>query len=46
MLKPGATTSAEELAEFVDALPISGAGKVLQRELRAKYWAGAERQVD
>lgn len=32
-------------AEFVDALPVSGAGKVLKRELRAHYWGGAERQV-
>lgn len=31
--------------EFVDALPVSGAGKVLKRELRAKYWASGERAV-
>uniref|UniRef100_UPI0010414020 AMP-binding protein n=1 Tax=Candidatus Protofrankia californiensis TaxID=1839754 RepID=UPI0010414020 len=32
--------------EFVDALPVSGAGKILKRELRKKYWAGKERQVN
>jgi acyl-CoA synthetase (AMP-forming)/AMP-acid ligase II len=31
--------------EFVDSLPLSGAGKVLKRELRAKYWDGADRHV-
>jgi acyl-CoA synthetase (AMP-forming)/AMP-acid ligase II len=31
--------------EFVDALPVSAAGKVLKRELRKKYWADADRQV-
>jgi acyl-CoA synthetase (AMP-forming)/AMP-acid ligase II len=31
--------------EFVDALPISGAGKILKRELRAKYWGDGDRQV-
>jgi acyl-CoA synthetase (AMP-forming)/AMP-acid ligase II len=25
-------------SEFVEALPLSGAGKILKRELRAKYW--------
>jgi acyl-CoA synthetase (AMP-forming)/AMP-acid ligase II len=32
--------------EFVASLPISGAGKVLKRELRGPYWEGAERQVN
>lgn len=32
--------------EVVDALPLSGAGKVLKRELRAKHWDGAERAVN
>jgi acyl-CoA synthetase (AMP-forming)/AMP-acid ligase II len=32
-------------AEFVDALPVSGAGKVLKRELRARYWEGTDRGV-
>ena len=32
-------------AEFVDALPVSAAGKILKRELRAAHWAGRERQV-
>ena len=31
--------------EFIDALPVSGAGKVLKRELRAKYWEGKERSI-
>jgi long-chain acyl-CoA synthetase len=28
-----------------DALPKSGAGKILKRDLRAQYWAGLERQI-
>ncbi len=28
-----------------DPLPLSGAGKVLKRELRAPYWEGVDRQV-
>jgi acyl-CoA synthetase (AMP-forming)/AMP-acid ligase II len=32
--------------EVVDALPLSGAGKVLKRELRAKHWDGVERSVN
>jgi acyl-CoA synthetase (AMP-forming)/AMP-acid ligase II len=31
--------------ELVDALPLSGAGKVLKRDLRARHWDGAERAV-
>jgi acyl-CoA synthetase (AMP-forming)/AMP-acid ligase II len=31
--------------EFVPALPMSGAGKVLKAKLREPYWAGRERQV-
>jgi acyl-CoA synthetase (AMP-forming)/AMP-acid ligase II len=31
--------------EFADALPLSGAGKILKRELRRRYWADADRQV-
>jgi acyl-CoA synthetase (AMP-forming)/AMP-acid ligase II len=30
---------------FVDALPISGAGKVLKRELRRHHWDTANRNV-
>jgi acyl-CoA synthetase (AMP-forming)/AMP-acid ligase II len=30
----------------VDALPVSGAGKVLKRELRAQHWSGADRAVN
>jgi acyl-CoA synthetase (AMP-forming)/AMP-acid ligase II len=32
--------------EFVDALPISGAGKVLKRELRAQHWGDTDRGVN
>jgi acyl-CoA synthetase (AMP-forming)/AMP-acid ligase II len=32
--------------EFVDALPVSGAGKVLKRDLRARHWGDAERSVN
>jgi acyl-CoA synthetase (AMP-forming)/AMP-acid ligase II len=32
--------------EVIDALPMSGAGKVLKRELRKKHWDGAERAVN
>ena len=31
--------------EFVEALPMSGAGKVLKREIRKRYWEGQSRQV-
>ena len=31
--------------ELTDALPVSGAGKILKRELRAKHWAGTTRNV-
>jgi acyl-CoA synthetase (AMP-forming)/AMP-acid ligase II len=31
--------------EFVEALPISGAGKILKRELRTKYWPEGGRSV-
>ena len=31
--------------EFRDALPISGAGKILKNQLREPFWAGRERQV-
>jgi len=30
---------------FVDALPLSGAGKVLKRELRLPYWDGSDQRV-
>ncbi|MCE3550423.1 hypothetical protein LWC33_03010 [Pseudonocardia sp. RS11V-5] len=36
---------APRAVEFVEALPMSGAGKVLKRELRARHWAGADRNV-
>jgi acyl-CoA synthetase (AMP-forming)/AMP-acid ligase II len=31
--------------EFVDALPVSGYGKVLRREVRDRYWQGQERRI-
>ena len=31
--------------ELTDALPVSGAGKILKRELRAKHWTGTTRNV-
>lgn len=32
--------------EFVNELPKSGAGKILKRELRERYWQGKERRVN
>jgi acyl-CoA synthetase (AMP-forming)/AMP-acid ligase II len=37
---------APRTAEFVEALPVSGAGKVLKRELRARYWTEGDRAVN
>lgn len=31
--------------EFIEAMPLSGAGKILKRKLREPFWAGRERQV-
>jgi acyl-CoA synthetase (AMP-forming)/AMP-acid ligase II len=31
--------------DFVDALPMSGAGKILKRDLRKQYWDESENQV-
>ncbi len=31
--------------DFMESLPKSGAGKILKRELREKYWKGFERRV-
>lgn len=31
--------------DLVDTLPVSGAGKILKRELRKQYWDDADRQV-
>jgi acyl-CoA synthetase (AMP-forming)/AMP-acid ligase II len=37
---------APRTVEFVDVLPATPTGKVLKRELRAQYWAGADRAVN
>ena len=31
--------------EFTDALPVSGYGKVMRREIREKYWVGHEGRI-
>jgi acyl-CoA synthetase (AMP-forming)/AMP-acid ligase II len=31
--------------EFMAALPVNGAGKVLKTKLREPYWAARERQI-
>jgi acyl-CoA synthetase (AMP-forming)/AMP-acid ligase II len=31
--------------EFVDAMPMSGAGKILKRDLRKRYWGDDQSQV-
>jgi fatty-acyl-CoA synthase len=36
---------APKRVEFVDALPLTGVGKVDKKALRAKYWAGQQRMV-
>jgi acyl-CoA synthetase (AMP-forming)/AMP-acid ligase II len=38
--------NAPRTVEFVDVLPATPTGKVIKRELRAKYWAGTERGVN
>ncbi|MFI9593750.1 long-chain fatty acid--CoA ligase [Nonomuraea sp. NPDC052265] len=40
-----AAYKAPRSCEFVAALPVSGAGKILKRELRLPYWAGSARTV-
>jgi len=32
--------------DFIDAMPLSGAGKVLKRQLRAPFWVGHTRNVE
>lgn len=32
-------------SEFVEAMPLSGAGKILKRELRAKHWPAGGRSI-
>ena len=41
-----AAFKAPKSVDFVEVLPRNATGKVLRRELRAPYWAGAERQVN
>ncbi|HTK63471.1 MAG TPA: long-chain fatty acid--CoA ligase [Pseudonocardia sp.] len=36
---------APRTVEFIDALPLSGAGKILKRELRARHWGDSQRGV-
>jgi len=36
---------APRTVELRDALPISGAGKILKRELRAEHWPAGDRAV-
>jgi fatty-acyl-CoA synthase len=36
---------APKRVEFVDSLPMTPVGKVDKKVLRAKFWAGQERQV-
>jgi acyl-CoA synthetase (AMP-forming)/AMP-acid ligase II len=36
---------APRTVDFVDSLPMSGAGKILKRELRKQYWGDAGNQV-
>ncbi|WP_028936953.1 acyl-CoA synthetase [Pseudonocardia spinosispora] len=36
---------APRTVEFVDSLPLSGAGKILKRDLRARYWGEGARNV-
>ena len=43
---PAFRASSGMVFELIDALPISGAGKVLKRDLRAKSWDGAQRGVN
>jgi fatty-acyl-CoA synthase len=38
-------THAPKQIEFVDSLPLTAVGKVDKKVLRAKYWAGQDRQV-
>ena len=36
---------APKSVEFVDVIPKNPAGKIMKRELRQKYWEGAERKI-
>lgn len=36
---------APKSVEFVDSLPKNPQGKILNRELRERYWAGLDRQL-
>jgi acyl-CoA synthetase (AMP-forming)/AMP-acid ligase II len=36
---------APRTVDFVEAFPMSGAGKILKRTLRERYWSAESRQV-
>jgi len=40
-----ASYKAPKSVEFVDTLPVNPAGKILKRQLREKYWEGADRKI-
>jgi acyl-CoA synthetase (AMP-forming)/AMP-acid ligase II len=39
------SVKAPKSVEFVDSLPRSPVGKVLKKDLRAKYWQGVDRRI-
>jgi len=39
------SVKAPKSVEFVDALPRSPVGKVLKKDLRAKYWQNTDRRI-
>jgi acyl-CoA synthetase (AMP-forming)/AMP-acid ligase II len=39
------SVKAPKTIEFVDSLPRSPVGKVLKKDLRAKYWQGVDRKI-
>jgi fatty-acyl-CoA synthase len=41
-----AAFKAPKSIDLIDAFPLTATGKVLRRELKAKYWQGYERKVN